>query len=367
MHAQTADLRELALIAKADPRIFYRGARLDGVDLSGQDIRDMEFTELESAQVLVDENTKFDPIYKRDFNRLIKSETDNIAIFLSTLDRLDLEEKTVVGDYRRYDDKVLAELRRRVGQISHGLKNKTHVLENFLIWAAPGSGKTYFVEEIHKSLGKDISYFEINFAATSEADARAKIAAIEATDQPTLTLYDEIDAKKDEAWPYDAAFPILTLNMRPDRPQRRAVFVLIGSTPPGLGEMVEGMKKRIKGHDLLDRVTVQFAIPPLAMGDFVILVASQAGIEARKRSMKIETIDKMALYYVLKSGNFNTPRQIAQLFARAIPRVPNEDTNVTYGDLFGRNDPEAMDFWTKNTGAVELLRDTAVHLDGLNE
>jgi hypothetical protein len=295
-----------------------------------------------------------------------KAEPDRIASFLLKLERLDLREKTVIGDYRRFDDKIVKQLRDKAAQISEGLKNKTNVLENFLIWAEPGNGKTFFVEEIHRSLGKDVSFPVINFAETDEADARAKLAEIEANDGPTLTLYDEIDAKKDEAWPYDAAFPILTLNMRPDRPQRRAVFVLIGSTPPGLDEMIEEMRKRTKGKDLIDRVPERFAIPPLAMGDLVIVMATRANVEARKRNMTIESIDKMALYYVLKSKKYNTPRQIAQLFARAVQRMPATDTTVAYEDLFRRNDPEKMDFWTKNPVAVDLLRDTLLRLNGLN-
>lgn len=58
--ADTADLRELALIAKADPRTLYIGTSLDGVDLRGQDLRGMLLTNLDRAKVRTDAATRLD-------------------------------------------------------------------------------------------------------------------------------------------------------------------------------------------------------------------------------------------------------------------------------------------------------------------
>lgn len=58
--AQTADLRELALIAKGDPRTFYIGTSLDGVDLRGQDLRGMLLPNLDLAKVRLDDATRLD-------------------------------------------------------------------------------------------------------------------------------------------------------------------------------------------------------------------------------------------------------------------------------------------------------------------
>jgi len=58
--ADTADLRELALIANADPRTLYIGTSLDGVDLRGQDLRGMLLPNLDRAKVRTDAATLFE-------------------------------------------------------------------------------------------------------------------------------------------------------------------------------------------------------------------------------------------------------------------------------------------------------------------
>lgn len=69
--APTDNLRDLAVLAGGDPRTFYRHTSLDGCDLRGQDLSGMEFTTLGQGHILVDESTKFDPQYQRDFERLL--------------------------------------------------------------------------------------------------------------------------------------------------------------------------------------------------------------------------------------------------------------------------------------------------------
>lgn len=44
--ADTADLRELALIAGRDPRTFYHGIDPEDLDLAGQDVEGIEFTDI---------------------------------------------------------------------------------------------------------------------------------------------------------------------------------------------------------------------------------------------------------------------------------------------------------------------------------
>ncbi|WBT39183.1 GcrA family cell cycle regulator [Hyphomicrobium sp. DMF-1] len=58
--AQTADLKELAHIAGADPLYFYCGANLNGADLRGMDLTGMEFHGATFVDVKVDKNTKAD-------------------------------------------------------------------------------------------------------------------------------------------------------------------------------------------------------------------------------------------------------------------------------------------------------------------
>lgn len=61
LSADTDDLRQLAKIGGVDPRTAYVGTRLDGADLSGQDLRGMLFTDLDLAKVKHDTDTRIDP------------------------------------------------------------------------------------------------------------------------------------------------------------------------------------------------------------------------------------------------------------------------------------------------------------------
>lgn len=61
LRADTLDLRALALLARADPRDFYVGTSLDGVDIRGQDLRGMAFTDLDLRRARHDEDTLIDP------------------------------------------------------------------------------------------------------------------------------------------------------------------------------------------------------------------------------------------------------------------------------------------------------------------
>lgn len=59
LQAETADLRELAIIAGGNPKTFYRGASLDDVDLSDQDVRGMNLS-LDLNRVTLNARTKLD-------------------------------------------------------------------------------------------------------------------------------------------------------------------------------------------------------------------------------------------------------------------------------------------------------------------
>jgi hypothetical protein len=285
---------------------------------------------------------------------------DTVLDTLKSLDSLDLGKKTVVGDYRRFDAKTISGLRDWAQRIKRGLITKTKEDHNFLIWAAPGTGKSFFIQQIAASLGDSVIYSEINFAALGQPEIEQRINDIKNAAKPVLVLYDEIDARANEKWPYDVAFSVLELNKKD--PSRQAVFVLIGSTPPGRESMIAGMKARFKGQDLLDRVPAQdhFDIPPMSVGDRIIVVATQIGVAARAHAVKVDGIDKFAVYFAL-SERFQTPRQISQLISPAVGRMPREESVLHYTDLFVRKDVRAQDFWAANKAAADALKET--HLD----
>lgn len=61
IRSDVADLRELARIAGADPVTFYRGADLSKADLSGQDLRGLDFTHANLRGAVLDDLTRIDP------------------------------------------------------------------------------------------------------------------------------------------------------------------------------------------------------------------------------------------------------------------------------------------------------------------
>jgi predicted AAA+ superfamily ATPase len=79
--------------------------------------------------------------------------------------------------------------------------------DNYLIWAPPGSGKSFFIQEIAKSLGKSIDYRELNLAQLDEREFRSALGEIRKLDKPRLCFIDEVDSKPSEPWPYESLLP----------------------------------------------------------------------------------------------------------------------------------------------------------------
>ena len=70
------------------------------------------------------------------------------ADLLSGLDSLDVSRYRVVGAYTRYSASARNALADGKQRILAGLESPTGRRENHLVWAAPGSGKTFFAQQI---------------------------------------------------------------------------------------------------------------------------------------------------------------------------------------------------------------------------
>jgi hypothetical protein len=291
-----------------------------------------------------------------------KKYADKVIGFLKTTSVVQLAEKTIVGDCRLFDEQIINNLKTRVRQITDPLTTKTDLYENFLIWAAPGTGKTYLIEQIAKSLGSDIDYVPIDFAKMKKDEVVQAINTITNATKPTLVLYDEIDAKPDQEWPYDVSFKALDLNRM--HASRRAVFVLIGSRAKGLQAMMRSMMGRPKGKDLLDRVPEhhRFAIPPMTVGDRAVVMLTQIEIAARGRNPAVNEVDKLAAYYVL-SDEKRSPRQVTEFVKKAFRRIPARESSVAYDYFFRKDDAAQYQFWADHKRALEALQYTKLKLE----
>jgi len=136
----------------------------------------------------------------------------------------------VVGAYTRFDEAVRNALQDARQKIVAGFEPPGRKRENRLIWAAPGSGKTYFVQQVATSLPHSTRYHELNLAKCTEPEFRSGLGALDGN-KACLCLVDEVDAKPQDPWPYEVLLPYLDAAV--DR-EARFVFVLAGSSGSSL-------------------------------------------------------------------------------------------------------------------------------------
>ena len=282
--------------------------------------------------------------------------------FIGRLDWVTLSRYRVVGDYTRYEETVRNMLKDVSRKIVAGLDRPSRKRANYLIWAAPGSGKTYFVQQVATSLPQAIRYQECNLAECSHEEFLATLSQLNAESKPCLCLIDEVDAKPDEAWPYEVLLP--SLDAITDR-GARLVFVLAGSSGSSLVEMKKLIASRPKGTDLLTRIPDgnEYDIPPMNLGDRVLVVLSQFRQAGRELGKEVKEVEKLGLYYVALNSRLANARQLRELAVRTIERLPTGEDRIKYDHLFGAGDPENKAFWMQALSAAADLTNRFVKLE----
>lgn len=275
--------------------------------------------------------------------------------FIANLTTISLHNYQVVGTYTRYEENVLNNLKDAKQRILAGFQVQDHKRNNHLIWAAPGSGKTFFVDQIARSLKGQIAFHEINLAKLSQQELKNSLEALNKEDKPCLVLIDEVDAKPQEPWPYEFLLPYLDATAANGKSW---VFVLAGSGGYSLGGIKEKIQVRPKGTDLLSRIPIenQFIIDPMTFGDRLLVVLSQFLNAGREYGREIRAVEKLGLYYVVLNSNLVNARQIREFAVRAVQRVPPGEDRLKYDNLFIAGDPENKRFWLEvNTVANDLI------------
>ena len=273
---------------------------------------------------------------------------------IAGLDEVVLSRYRIVGNYTRYDEAVRNTLKDARVRIAAGCLQPSRKRENHLIWAAPGSGKTYFAQQIAASLPGTIRYHELNLAKCSEEEFRAGLSALDCKDGPCFCLIDECDAKPQEPWPYEILLPYLDASVERGTP---LVFVLAGSGGGNLAEIKKRMAARPKGPDLLSRIPAgnEYEIMPLGIGDRILVVLSQFREVGKEFNREINSVEKLGLYYVALNPRLANARQLREFAVRAIERVPSNDDRVKYDHLFSAGDPENKAFWLQTQAAAAGL------------
>lgn len=262
---------------------------------------------------------------------------------LTGLEAVALSRYRVVGSYTRYDEGVRNILKDALQKITEGCRRPSRRRENHLLWAAPGSGKTYFVQQAAASLNHLARYAEINLAKCNAAEFRAGLEALDG-DRPWLCLIDEVDAQPRETWPYELLLPYLDAAVDRGAP---LVFVLAGSSGATIQEMKERIAARPKGTDLLSRIpsTNEYEIAPMGIGDRVLVVLSQFREAGQEAGREVRAVEKLGLYYVALSPRFANARQLREFAVQGVERMPAGDDRVKYDHLFSPGDSENKEFW----------------------
>ena len=282
--------------------------------------------------------------------------------FIVALDWIVLSRYRVVDDYTRYQETVRNTLKDVRHKIAAGFDRPSRKRENYLVWAAPGSGKTYFVQQVAASLPRTIRYQECNLAKYSRQEFLSGLAQLDAENKPCLCLIDEVDAKPQETWPYEVLLPYLDASADKGA---QFVFVLAGSSGSSLVEMKKHIASRPKGVDLLTRIPAgnEYEIPPMNLGDRVIVVLSQFRRAGQEVSREVQAVEKLGLYYVTLNSRLANARQLRELAVRTIERLPTGEDRVKYDHLFGAGEPENKTFWMQSLPAAADLANRFVTLE----
>jgi TolB-like protein/Flp pilus assembly protein TadD len=291
---------------------------------------------------------RFESLLKR--MGLASSETkappDNtkLVAMLANMRKMKLSDYSVVGSYTRFDETTRNTLKDFRQKIFSGLAQQSPKKENYLLWAPPGTGKSFLVQQIAGTAKEVADYVEINLAETDEKYFRQKLNDLINVAKPTLVFIDEVDSKPDTSWPYEALLPIM--EMRPSG-AGFSVFVLAGSSGNSLEGFTKAVEARPKGTDLVSRVPHEnrFSLPPLLPEDRILVSLSTLQRTAKQLGKSLGEIEKLALLYIALDERLSSARQLREFAIRCMERVPAVDDRVKYDHLFSPGDAENKKFW----------------------
>jgi predicted ATPase/class 3 adenylate cyclase len=287
--------------------------------------------------------------------------TDGALELIGRLEGIAMSRYAVVGSYTRFDESVRQALKDARARIVAGFAASGR-RENHLLWAAPGSGKTYFVEQI-AACDSGVEYRELNLAKLDEAPFRDGLEEVVAAGRPLLCLIDEVDAKPEAPWPYEVLMPCMDANLEG---RGGLVFVLAGSSGSTLEEFRERIAARPKGADLLSRIPRSncCVIAPMDGGDQALVAVSQMLNVAAESGRSVAAVERLALYYIARTPHLSNARQLREFAARAVARGSPADDRIRYDDLFDSGDPENKAFWASAMPAAESLVGSFVTVEG---
>ena len=308
----------------------------------------------------------------REDDRSVAQATELVSL-LERTSEIELSKYRVVGIYTRYDEKtrnVLKDLKQKIVAGLQSSNASKH--ENYLIWARPGSGKTFFVKQVTETLAHpkpktekmqgsfernrgNVEYVQLNLAEVEESEARSILSATEKSERPSLFFIDEVDGKSGKSWPYETLLPYLDSSKVTPR-----VFVLAGSSGDSLAEMKSLIASRPKGSDLISRIpdNNQYEIPSMTLEDKILVTLANLRLAGRDTGRDVAEVEKLALYYVAKNAGLDSARQLREFALRCLERMPSEEDRLKFDHLFAPGDQANKEFWFGARTVVPQLIDS---------
>ena len=273
-----------------------------------------------------------------------------------------LSQHQIVGDYIRYDEVTRHKLKDFKQKIFSSLTKPTMARENYLIWAPPGSGKTFFVGQLAVTVRARAHYCELNLASVSEEQFRSALSSLDTMTDPVLCFVDEIDGRLNQSWPYSALLGSLDASSPKGAPR---VFVMAGSSGSSLDELKVKMTKAAKGTDLLSRVAHgnEVQIPQMTTGDKILLTLGSLKQAGKQVGRVISEVEKVAVYYIVLQPDLNSPRRLREFAVRCVERVPMEEDRVKYDNLFSAGDELNKEFWMQAKSVAPQLINSFVQIE----
>jgi TolB-like protein len=278
--------------------------------------------------------------------------SDEPARQIAPLEQLDFARAVVAGEYVRFEEAARNTLKDFRTKVVGALAGATRHPSNFLIWGAPGSGKSFLVQQVAAAAGPGVALMELNLAQLDSERFGRRLEQTARSDHDVVCLVDEVDAHPGEAWPYEFLLPALEPSVLPEH---RLVFCLAGSGGKDLDEFLNRIAARPKGPDLLSRIppTHRFSVPPLRAGDKLLVAASQISRIAAAEGRSVREIEKLALYFIATSPALSSARQLRAMAVESARRLPLGEDRLRYDHLFGAGDAENKRFWNDHAQARE--------------
>ncbi len=275
---------------------------------------------------------------------------------VASLTEFRLSSYSIVGDYSRFGDGARNVLVGARDRIITTIRSNASNVENFLIWAAPGSGKSFFIEEIMRTeLGKEWRQTTLNFTKPMSLElVNETVDSVLGAPEPCFTFVDEVDASNAPKGLAEALMRLLGLR----NSTKPMVNCIVGSFGVAENEMKEELIRRdAKFKDCFDRVPKDnyCSVPSMDGSDQMVVFVSSVLQECKRSSKKITMIDKAALFYVsVEVLRYDTARQLSHLAKSAVSRCKS-DTLLWTHMMPDEDQLRRIDFEAKHKSAMGIL------------